>query len=81
MPSVEVPRSGNSLFPNTSWGIVLAARDDESGREGVQHARPPLLVANLCPACASSGFAPADAEDLVQGFFPASGRTPYGGAS
>ncbi len=68
MPSVEVPRSGNSLFPNTSWGIVLAARDDESGREafstlGRRYWSP--IYASL----RQQGFAPADAEDLVQGFF------------
>lgn len=68
MPSVEVPRSGNPMFPNTSWGIVLAARDDESGREafstlGRRYWSP------IYGSLQRQGFAPADAEDLVQGFF------------
>lgn len=59
---------GNSQFPNTSWGLVLAARGDDARR---------AAFSTLCrrywtPIYASlrrRGFAPADAEDLVQGFF------------
>ncbi len=60
---------GSAAFPETSWGLVLATRDDaRSGRD-------PFAV--LCgrywkPVYAHlrrQGFAPADAEDLVQGFF------------
>lgn len=60
---------GNAAFPETSWGLVLATRDDADGGRSA--------FANLCrlywmPVYASlrrQGFAPADAEDLVQGFF------------
>ncbi|HEV7122683.1 MAG TPA: hypothetical protein VGN24_04560 [Rhodanobacter sp.] len=59
----------SSAFPETSWGLILATRDDAGDRRGA--------FADLCrgywtPVYASvrrQGFAPADAEDLVQGFF------------
>lgn len=60
--------SGNTLFPNTSWGMVLAASDDASGRDAFST----LCQRYWTPIYASlrrQGFAPADAEDLVQGFF------------
>ena len=59
----------SAAFPETSWGLILATRNDaDSGRSA---------FADLCrgywmPVYASvrrQGFAPADAEDLVQGFF------------
>jgi RNA polymerase sigma-70 factor (ECF subfamily) len=59
---------GNSPFPNTSWGLVLAARDDDGGREAFST----LCRRYWTPIYATlrrQGFAPADAEDLVQGFF------------
>jgi RNA polymerase sigma-70 factor (ECF subfamily) len=59
---------GNSLFPNTSWGLVLAARDDEGGRDAFST----LCRRYWTPIYSSlrrQGFVPADAEDLVQGFF------------
>ena len=59
----------SAAFPETSWGLVLATRDDAGSRHDA--------FADLCrgywkPVYASvrrQGFAPADAEDLVQGFF------------
>ena len=57
-----------SVFPNTSWGLVLAARDDDSGREAFStlcRRYWMLIYATL----RRQGFVPADAEDLVQGFF------------
>lgn len=62
------PRA-SSAFPETSWGLVLATRDDAGRGRGA--------FADLCrgywmPVYASVrryGFSPADAEDLVQGFF------------
>lgn len=66
-PDVRPRRS--AAFPETSWGLILATRGDAgSGRSA---------FADLCrgywmPVYASvrrQGFAPADAEDLVQGFF------------
>lgn len=68
MPSVDVPRPGNSLFPNTSWGIVLAARDDDSGRDAFS-ALGRRYWTPIYASLRRQGFAPADAEDLVQGFF------------
>lgn len=65
----DIPPRSSAAFPETSWGLVLATRDDAgSGREA---------FADLCrrywmPVYASlrrQGFAPANAEDLVQGFF------------
>ncbi len=60
----------NARFPDTSWGLVLAAGD-----RGEAHARE--AFAALCrqywmPIYASlrrQGFAASDAEDLSQGFF------------
>ena len=64
----RVPVSGSPAFPNTSWGLVLAARGDDRGRD----AFGTLCRRYWMPIYASlrrQGFAPADAEDLVQGFF------------
>ena len=63
-------RPGRSAaFPETSWGLILATRDDADSRRGA--------LADLCrrywmPVYVNvrrQGFAPADAEDLAQGFF------------
>ena len=59
----------SSAFPETSWGLILATRADAGSGRGA--------LADLCrrywmPVYASvrrQGFSPADAEDLVQGFF------------
>jgi RNA polymerase sigma-70 factor (ECF subfamily) len=68
VPSVDVQRSGNSIFPNTSWGIVLAARDDDGGRDAFS-ALGRRYWTPIYASLRRQGFAPADAEDLVQGFF------------
>lgn len=59
---------GGSLFPNTSWGLVLAARDDGDGREAFSS----LCRRYWTPIYAvlrRQGFVGTDAEDLTQGFF------------
>ncbi|MEO6800158.1 MAG: sigma-70 family RNA polymerase sigma factor [Rhodanobacter sp.] len=65
----DVRPRASAAFPETSWGLVLATRDDAgNGRDA---------FADLCrrywmPVYAMvrrHGLAPADAEDLVQGFF------------
>ncbi|HVV97728.1 MAG TPA: hypothetical protein VHC92_11360 [Rhodanobacteraceae bacterium] len=70
MPIENVRLGVSSRFPDTSWGLVLAARaqGDAPSREA---------FASLCrqywmPIYASlrrQGFAASDAEDLTQGFF------------
>ena len=57
-----------SVFPNTSWGLVLAARNEDSGRAAFSA----LCRRYWTPIYASlrrQGFAATDAEDLAQGFF------------
>jgi RNA polymerase sigma factor (sigma-70 family) len=66
--SVDAPPLGNSLFPNTSWGLVLASRNEGSGRDALstlcrRYWAP--IYACVRRQCST----PADAEDLVQGFF------------
>jgi RNA polymerase sigma factor (sigma-70 family) len=59
---------GGGRFPDTSWGLVLAARDDEGRRSAFstlcrRYWRP------IYACLRRQGFSAADAEDLVQGFF------------
>lgn len=68
MLSGGVPPAGVSQFPNTSWGLVLAARDDGHRRDAFST----LCRRYWTPIYASlrrRGFRQDDAEDLVQGFF------------
>ncbi|MBS0557446.1 MAG: sigma-70 family RNA polymerase sigma factor [Proteobacteria bacterium] len=68
MTTRTVHAAGGARFPDTSWGLVLSARD---------RASPNDAFAQLCrrywmPIYVSlrrQGIAPADADDLVQGFF------------
>jgi len=64
----HVHQPGKSAFPNTSWGLVLAAGDDLRGRDAFGM----LCRRYWSPIYASlrrKGFAPTEAEDRVQGFF------------
>lgn len=68
MDSRDSRPQGGSRFPDTSWGLVLAARDDD----GRRNAFSKLCRRYWTPiyACLRrQGFRAADAEDLVQGFF------------
>lgn len=61
-------RQFGSHFPDTSWGLVLAARDDAFRRGAFDS----LCERYWKPVYASlrrQGFAATDAEDLTQGFF------------
>lgn len=60
--------SVNPRFPDTSWGLVLATRVDADAGNALA-----ILCRRYWPPVYASlrrkGFAPADAEDLTQGFF------------
>jgi hypothetical protein len=58
VPSVDDPPPGNSRFPNTSWGLVPASRDDEGGRDA---------LSTLCRRC----WAPTYANVRRHGLAPA----------
>lgn len=61
-------RQSGSRFPETSWGLVLATREGDRRRAAFDS----LCMRYWMPVYASlrrQGFAPADAEDLAQGFF------------
>jgi RNA polymerase sigma factor (sigma-70 family) len=65
---IDPPVAGISpgLFATTHWSVVLRAKDKSQAALGslCQNYRQPLLI-----WLRSRGHAPADAEDLVQGFF------------
>ncbi|MEO8809796.1 MAG: hypothetical protein ABI386_06085 [Rhodanobacter sp.] len=65
----DIRPRGGTAFPETSWGLVLAVRDDAAGG---RDAFEGLCRRYWMPVYASvrrQGFSPSDAEDLVQGFF------------
>jgi RNA polymerase sigma factor (sigma-70 family) len=59
---------GGGRFPDTSWGLVLAARDDDGRRSafGTLYRR---YWTPIYACLRRQGFSAADAKDLVQGFF------------
>ena len=67
---LKPPSESNHWFTTTHWSVVLRARDDQStqAREGLatlcQTYWPPIYA-----YLRREGHAPADAEDLTQGFF------------
>jgi DNA-directed RNA polymerase specialized sigma24 family protein len=63
-----VPPRESPAFPNTSWGLVLAARGDEGGREAFSTLSRRYWMP-IYAALRRQGYALADAEDLTQGFF------------
>ena len=61
-------RQSGSRFPDTSWGLVLATREDGPRPDAFES----LCTRYWMPVYASlrrQGFACVDAEDLTQGFF------------
>lgn len=58
----------SSQFPNTSWGLLLAVRDENGRREAFGTLCRRYWVP-IYAAVRRHGSTPADAEDLVQGFF------------
>lgn len=62
------PMPDSSQFPNTSWGLVLAARDEHGRRDAFSTLCRRYWVP-IYAALRRRGFSPNDAEDLVQGFF------------
>lgn len=70
MSSDNARLAANARFPETSWGLVLAAGD--LGETRAREAFAALCRRYWLPIYASlrrQGFATSDAEDLTQGFF------------
>lgn len=66
-------RDGGAAFGTTHWSVVGACRDDGEMVTGASRAALTLLCRDYWPPLYSfvrrRGYAPADAQDLVQGFF------------
>ena len=66
-------REGGAAFGTTHWSVVGACRDDGEMATGASHAALTRLCRDYWPPLYSfvrrRGYAPADAQDLVQGFF------------
>jgi RNA polymerase sigma-70 factor (ECF subfamily) len=66
-------RDGGAAFGTTHWSVVGACRDDGETAASAPHAALTRLCRDYWPPLYSfvrrRGFAPADAQDLVQGFF------------
>ncbi len=72
-PTPGTLRDGGAAFGTTHWSVVGACRDDREMATGVSHAALSRLCRDYWPPLYSfvrrRGYAPADAQDLVQGFF------------
>lgn len=72
-PTPGTLRDGGASFGTTHWSIVGACRDDGEMAVGVPHAALTRLCRDYWPPLYSfvrrRGYAPADAQDLVQSFF------------
>ncbi|MBS0569121.1 MAG: sigma-70 family RNA polymerase sigma factor [Proteobacteria bacterium] len=68
MRSGAAPASGGGVFPDTSWGLILATRDPDGARSALaalcRRYWTPIYV-----CVRRQGYAPTDAEDLTQAFF------------
>lgn len=66
-------REGGAAFCTTHWSVVGACRDDGEMATGASHAALTRLCRDYWPPLYSfvrrRGYPPADAQDLVQGFF------------
>jgi RNA polymerase sigma factor (sigma-70 family) len=66
-------REGGAAFGTTHWSVVGACRDDSEMATGPSHAALSRLCRDYWPPLYSfvrrRGYASADAQDLVQGFF------------
>ena len=66
-------RDGGAPFGTTHWSVVGACRDDGEMATGASRAALTRLCRDYWPPLYSfvrrRGYAPADAQDLVQGFF------------
>jgi DNA-directed RNA polymerase specialized sigma24 family protein len=72
-PTPGTLREGGAAFGTTHWSVVGACRDDGEMATGASHAALTRLCRDYWPPLYSfvrrRGYAPADAQDLVQGFF------------
>ena len=72
-PTPGTLRDGGAAFGTTHWSVVGACRDDREMATGASHAALTRLCRDYWPPLYSfvrrRGYAPADAQDLVQGFF------------
>ncbi|MGI8437644.1 MAG: RNA polymerase sigma factor [Chthoniobacterales bacterium] len=66
-------QGGGAPFATTRWSVVAACQDDEVAEHGETQAAIAQLCRDYWPPLYSfvrrRGYAPADAQDLVQGFF------------
>ena len=72
-PTPGTLRDGGAAFNTTHWSVLSACRDGEDVATGASHAALTRLCRDYWPPLYSfvrrRGYAPADAQDLVQGFF------------
>src|SRR5213595_610660 len=72
-PTPGTLRDGGAAFGTTHWSVVGACRDDREMATGASHAALTRLCRDYWPPLYSfvrrRGYSPADAQDLVQGFF------------
>ena len=72
-PTPGTLRDGGAAFNTTHWSVVSACRDGGEMATGASHAALTRLCRDYWPPLYSfvrrRGYSPADAQDLVQGFF------------
>ena len=72
-PTPGTLRDGGAAFNTTHWSVLSACRDGDDRSTSASHAALTRLCRDYWPPLYSfvrrRGYAPADAQDLVQGFF------------
>jgi len=72
-PTPGTLRDGGAAFRTTHWSVVGACQDDGGLASSMSHAALTRLCRDYWPPLYSfvrrRGYSPADAQDLVQGFF------------
>ena len=72
-PTPGTLRDGGAAFRTTHWSVVGACHDDDGLASSISHAALTRLCRDYWPPLYSfvrrRGYSPADAQDLVQGFF------------